>query len=127
MKSPGTASVEYQSADHAPRRDDAAAATHGAPPPLPDRGDHQQCGDEQQQRVHRLAATAQTEALGIAEETRAGEQPAGSPVAEDHRGQADVAAATGLAVAVVARRHQGKESAAEPGQGLRTTSTAMNL
>jgi len=61
-------------------------------------------------------ATAELDRVGVAEQRGAGEQAARPPVAEDHRREADVATATGLAVAVDVGRDEGQEAATEPGE-----------
>ena len=66
--------------------------------------------------MHRGAAIAQLERVGEAEQARAHGEPARPPVAEDHRGEADVAAAAGLALQVDVRGDQGEEGAAEAGE-----------
>ena len=59
---------------------------------------------------------AEPQRVGVAERECAGEQAAGAPVAEDHRGEADVPAAAGLAGVEPAGRHQRQESAADAGE-----------
>ena len=54
--------------------------------------------------------------VGVAEQAGAHGEPARPPVAEDHRGEADVAAAAGLALQVDVRGDDGEEDAAEAGQ-----------
>ena len=83
------------------------------PHDLPHTDGHEEHGEEQQQeRVHG-GTTAQLHGIGVAEEGSAGEQAARTPVAEDHGGEADVAAATGLAVSVDVRGDEGEEAATE--------------
>src|SRR5690606_18717345 len=82
----------------------------------PDGADEQQQRAEQQQGVHVGGAPAQVEAVGVAEEAGADGEAAGHPVAEDHRGEADVAAATGLALQVEGVGDDGEEDSAEAGQ-----------
>ena len=63
-------------------------------------------------------AAAQLQRVGVAEQAGAGGQAAGAPVAEDHRGEADVAAAGRLALAVdAARATMARYGAAEAGEG----------
>ncbi|CAM5694571.1 hypothetical protein SALBM217S_05740 [Streptomyces griseoloalbus] len=66
--------------------------------------------------MHVGGAAAQVEAVGVAEEAGADGEAARHPVAEDHRGEADVAAAAGLALQVEGVGHDGQEDAAEAGQ-----------
>ncbi|CAM5690373.1 hypothetical protein SANTM175S_10202 [Streptomyces antimycoticus] len=62
-------------------------------------------------------AVAQLQGVGVAEEPGAHREPARPPVAEEHGGVADVAAAAGLALVVDVRADKGEEVAAEPGEG----------
>ena len=71
-----------------------------AQPERVDADEAQQNDDEQQQRVHRRGALARLHRVRVAEQRRAGQHPSGTPVAEDHRCQPDVAAAARLALAV---------------------------
>ena len=57
-------------------------------------------GDRQEVGVDHVAAAAQLHRVGVAEERRAAREPARAPVAEDHRGEADEAAAGRLTLAV---------------------------
>ena len=91
---------------------DLAALAHD----LPDADADEQHGEQQEEGVDRRAATAQLGGVGVAEEGRPGEQPAGAPVAEDHGREADVAATAGLPVTEDVGGHEGEEATAEAGQ-----------
>ena len=114
---PGGQLVDGQEADqrgHA-RTPPASTACSDLPPHrLPDRDHGEQDRDQQQQRDDRRPA-AQLEGVGEPEQARTGGQATRPPVAEDQRGQADEAAAAGLALAVDVG-DEDQEDAAQPGQ-----------
>ena len=84
-------------------------------------------GEQQQHGVDRGAAPAQLHGVGVAEQSCAADQTTGAPVAEDHGGQADVAAPAGLAVAIQVGGDKGEVATTEAGQTPRRPGTAMNL
>ena len=67
------------------------------------------------QRAHRVGV-AQLQRVGEAEQAGADRDARRQPVAEDHRGEADEAAAAGLALLVAARRLEHEVGPAEPGE-----------
>src|SRR5690606_28411757 len=103
----------------APRVGDDLRAQPARPHRLPDRDADQQDRHEQQQRVDGLPAAADVHRVGVAEQQRARGQAAGPPVAEDHGGEADEAAAVGLAVLVEGRGDGDEERARQPGERAR--------
>ena len=83
---------------------------------LVDRQGEQEHGDEQQQPVQGDGALAERECLGVAEQQGPEEHPDRPPVAEDHRGQADVAAAARLPHLEARAGDHGEDRAAEAGE-----------
>src|SRR5680860_817781 len=72
--------------------------------------------EQQQHRVDRAATAAQLHGVGIAEQGRTADQATGTPVAEDHGSQADIATPTSLSVAVDVGSDEGEVTTTEAGQ-----------